>query len=108
MWGIILGPVFGKVVGIGAVSWLLVKLKWATLPPRINWFQIIGIGFVAGIGFTVSIFITELAFDSQQLTDVSKISIVIASTISALAGYGFLHNRKKVEHALKHPLEKLT
>lgn len=100
MAGIILGLVLGKVIGIGLASWILVKLKLADLPLHSNWIQVIGVGFIAGIGFTVSVFITELAFDSQQLTDVAKLSIIIASTLSAIVGYVFLRHRKKVEAVL--------
>lgn len=88
LWGVIFGLVGGKVIGITIVSWLLVKLKIAKLPNDMAWRHIIGVGFIAGIGFTVSIFITELAFpDSQTLVNTAKISIFIASATSALLGY---------------------
>jgi NhaA family Na+:H+ antiporter len=101
-WGIIVGLVIGKVVGITLASWLLIKLKISELPSNSDWFQLIGVGFIAGIGFTVSIFITELAFGSnEQLTEVAKICIIIASTISAISGYLFLRHRKNVEEFLE-------
>ncbi|HXH04845.1 MAG TPA: Na+/H+ antiporter NhaA [Candidatus Nitrosotenuis sp.] len=88
LWGVILGLVIGKVVGITLASWLLVKLKVAQLPKGVVWKHIIGIGFIAGIGFTVSIFITELAFsDNQTFINTAKMGIFIASAMSALLGY---------------------
>lgn len=88
LWGVILGLIAGKVIGITFASWLLVKLKVAQLPHGIAWKHIIGVGFIAGIGFTVSIFITELAFaDNQSLINTAKIGIFIASAISAVMGY---------------------
>ncbi len=91
LWGVIFGLVAGKVIGITLASWLLVKLKVAKLPNGVLWKHIIGIGFIAGIGFTVSIFITELAFsDSQSLINTAKIGIFIASAVSALLGYAIL------------------
>lgn len=87
MAGIIFGLVLGKTIGITLASWFMVKFKLAKLPEGVNWTHIIGVGFIAGIGFTVSIFITELAFlDNTQLIDASKISIFIASGLSALLG----------------------
>jgi NhaA family Na+:H+ antiporter len=91
LWGVVLGLIAGKVLGISLASWLLVKLKLAELPKDIAWKQVIGIAFIAGIGFTVSIFITELAFkDDQALINTAKIGIFIASALSALVGYMIL------------------
>lgn len=49
-----------------------------------------GIGLLAGIGFTMSIFITLLAFDKTVLITQSKIAILIASLISGTLGYLWL------------------
>ncbi len=96
--GILVGLVIGKVVGVTAASWLLVKYKVAVLPSGTNWFQLAGVGFLTGIGFTVSVFIAELAFgDNQALTNTAKLSVLAASTISALIGYVFLRHREKVQ-----------
>jgi Na+:H+ antiporter, NhaA family len=87
MQGIILGLVGGKVLGIFGASLLFVKLGIAKLPNSVRWPHIFGVGLIAGIGFTVSIFITELAFGkNQQLIEIAKLSIFIASTLSALLG----------------------
>lgn len=85
--GIILGLVVGKVLGIVSASWIVIKLNLARLPSGSSWNQIIGVGMVAGIGFTVSIFITELAFTNQEHIEIAKMSIFIASIISAVLGY---------------------
>jgi Na+:H+ antiporter, NhaA family len=87
MWGIILGLVVGKMVGITGATWLLVRSGRAKLPEEIGWPHIVGVGFIAGIGFTVSLFITELAFGSNEhLIETAKISIFIASALSAAFG----------------------
>lgn len=91
MAGIILGLIIGKAVGITLASWLLVKFGIARLPSGARWGHIVGVGLIAGIGFTVSIFITELAFrDNAQLIGTAKISIFIASGLSAILGTAFL------------------
>lgn len=91
LWGIILGLVFGKAIGIVGASWLLTKFGLARLPDGISWRHVLGVGFIAGIGFTVSIFITELAFsDNQVLIDTAKVGIFIASALSAILGSAVL------------------
>ena len=100
-WGIVIGLVFGKVIGVTLTSWVLVRPKLAVLPDKSNWFQLAGVGLLAGIGFTISVFIAELAFsDNASLMNTAKISILIASTVSAVAGYLFLRHRQKVEEIL--------
>jgi NhaA family Na+:H+ antiporter len=100
-WGIFAGFVIGKVLGITLTSWLLIKLRLSELPRGTNWFQLAGVGFLAGIGFTVSVFIADAAFTANpELTDAAKISILIASIVSAIGGYLFLRHRKRVEEIL--------
>lgn len=85
--GIIAGLLIGKVVGITGAAWLLVRLGIAKLPKGVGWWHMCGVGLVASIGFTVSIFITELAFGgNQQLVEAAKISIFIASACGAFLG----------------------
>ncbi|MBC7512281.1 Na+/H+ antiporter NhaA [Candidatus Saccharibacteria bacterium] len=95
LWGVFFGLVLGKVIGITFATWLMVKFNVARLPRSVQWKHIIGIGFIAGIGFTVSIFITELAFsDSQSYITTAKMGIFIASGVSALLGYILLRSAK--------------
>jgi NhaA family Na+:H+ antiporter len=88
--GVVFGLVVGKTVGIVSFSWLAVRLGISTLPKRVTWAQMVGLGFVAGIGFTVSLFITGLAFSSGDLVSNAKIGILSASILSGLAGYAWL------------------
>jgi NhaA family Na+:H+ antiporter len=103
--GIVLGLALGKMLGIFGVSWLRVKSGKASLPEGTHWAHIIGIGLIAGIGFTVSIFITELAFrGDHQLIESAKIGIFIASIISAVLGSIVLLSirpNKKRQHSLE-------
>ncbi len=97
MLGVILGLVLGKVIGITLATWAMVQSGYTRLPTDVNWSHIIGVGFIAGIGFTVSIFITELAFGADpQLVETAKISIFIASSLSALLGSLILLRTKKL------------
>lgn len=86
-WGIILGLVLGKLVGITALSLAAVRLKIALLPRNVTWPQIIGGAGLAGIGFTVSLFITGLAFSGQAALETqSKVGVLIGSLIAAALG----------------------
>ena len=71
--GVLLGLVVGKLVGITAFSWLAVRLGLGRLPGGARWGHIVGVGAVAGIGFTVSLFVTGLAFDDVALQDDAKL-----------------------------------
>lgn len=84
--GIMAGLVIGKPVGIFIFSWLSVQLKMASLPQQVNWKHILAAGMLGGIGFTMSIFITLLAFPDEPTVVSSKIAILLASLIAALAG----------------------
>jgi len=89
--GIILGLIVGKPVGIVTMAWIAVKLGIAQLPKGVTWNQITGVGFLAGIGFTMSLFVTELAFkDAHVLADEAKLGIIFASLISGVIGYFYL------------------
>ncbi len=84
--GVAVGLVVGKVVGITLAAWLAVRTGVGRLPEHTTWPMLLGVGFVAGIGFTVSLFISELAFDDGVLQDAAKIGVLGASTLSALLG----------------------
>jgi NhaA family Na+:H+ antiporter len=86
-WGIILGLVIGKPLGIVLASYLLVKMKWGDLPQGVSWTQLTGVGMLAGIGFTMSIFIAFLAFEENLFQDVARIGVLLGSAISMVAGY---------------------
>ena len=88
--GIIAGLTLGKPLGIALFCMVATKLRWATWPDGIGWKQILGVGFLGGIGFTMSIFITLMAFTDQNMIDVSKVAIMLASLISAIVGLIYL------------------
>lgn len=60
--GVIGGLIIGKQIGIFGASWLTVKAGLAELPKGVNWLQVWGVSWLAGIGFTMSLFIGGLAF----------------------------------------------
>ena len=88
--GIIVGLVIGKPLGISFFSWLAVKSGRGALPEGVTWGQIAGAGCLAGIGFTMSLFITDLAFDNESLIATAKVGILAASLVSGILGYVIL------------------
>ncbi len=93
--GIIFGLVFGKFIGISILSRIVVKMKWAVLPEGVTWKHIYGVAFLAGIGFTMSIFISDLAFKSEEYKQIAKVGIMAASLISATIGMIWLSSVSK-------------
>lgn len=98
--GIITGLFLGKPLGILLATLLLVKMKWGSLPEGSSYMQIIGVGFMAGIGFTMSIFISNLAFSDSDIIQNSKIAVLAGSILSAVAGLLLLYifARKKMSN----------
>jgi Na+:H+ antiporter, NhaA family len=92
--GIITGLVVGKFLGIFLFSFLAVKVKMASLSPDMNWRQIASVACLGGIGFTMSIFITNLAFNDPAIVNDSKISILLASLLASLIGLSILKTAK--------------
>lgn len=90
-YGILTGLIAGKPLGITLVSYVAVKLKLARLPDDLNWRSVFGMGLLAGIGFTMSIFIAMLAFDDSAAQITAKLSVLIASLIAGIAGFIFLN-----------------
>ena len=74
--GIMCGLVIGKPVGIFIFSRAMISFKIAHLPTNTNLMQLLGVGSLAGIGFTMSIFTTTLAFHDELFRDIAKISIL--------------------------------
>lgn len=93
--GIVIGLIVGKLIGIFTLPFILVKIGIANLQEGITWRNLVGVGLLGGIGFTMSMFISNLAFTDAELVSNSKLSILIASTIAAIAGLSiFLTNKK--------------
>ena len=88
--GIIMGLVLGKPLGIISATYILVKRKIIQLPKDITLRKFLGVGFLAGIGFTMSIFISTLAFDDKINGDTAKIAVLVASTLSMIIGFIWL------------------
>ncbi len=94
-YGIFFGLVLGKPIGICMFSFLAVKTRLAALPAKIEWKQLFGIGCIAGIGFTVSIFIATLAIPDIAMQSIAKVAIINASLAAGIIGFYFLKSTTK-------------
>lgn len=93
--GVALGLLIGKVVGVVGVTLILVKLKIAPFPNGMNIKNLFGIGLLASIGFTMSLFITSLAFSKEEYITQAKIGIFTAAIIGGILGYIILNKPAK-------------
>ena len=94
--GIVLGLVFGKMIGVFSSAWLMDRFTPASKDRDYQWIDMAGLAMVAGIGFTVSLLVAELSFGiGSPHNDHAKVGILFGSTIAALAGGGLLVARNR-------------
>ena len=89
-FGIIVGLVVGKQLGVFGFCFIAIKLGWANLPTNVNWRLLYGVAILCGVGFTMSLFIGSLAFEQDNgaaLIYQDRLGIVIGSIISGILGY---------------------
>ena len=98
-WGVIVGLVVGKPIGLVAATWIAVVLG-AQRPVGVTWRGVWAIGLVAGIGFTVALFVGDLAYSDPDLLRDSKIGIIAAFAIAgplAFLGFRLLPKAERVD-----------
>ena len=89
-WGVALGLLVGKPIGITLASWLAVRAGAADLPDGVQWRHVHGVSWLAGIGFTMSLFVAGLAFTDAGMLDTAKLGVFGASAIAGVVGYALL------------------
>lgn len=94
--GIATGLVLGKALGVVLFTKLLTFLNFGELPRDVTWPHIVGVGFLAGMGFTMSLFITDLALKEPELQILAKVSVLLASVVSGIIGYTILVRCKPI------------
>ena len=80
----------GKQIGVVGFSWISDQERLGRSPRRSRWPHIWGASCLAGVGFTMSLFITELAFDDPSHIGKAKLGILEASLIAGVLGYWIL------------------
>ena len=84
---VVLGLVLGKPIGIVLAALLAVKLQLGTLPEGVRWSHILLLGCLGGIGFTMSIFISNLAFEDSGPLAAAKFAVLVGSVLAAAASF---------------------
>lgn len=94
-YGILVGLVIGKPVGIATTTWLITKFTQAELGEAVSWRQIIGVAALGGIGFTVSLLVTDLSFTNAADADTARLAVMVGSLIAAALASLFLARRNR-------------
>lgn len=89
-WGVGLGLVVGKTVGVVGMAALVIKLGLGRRPRGATGLHLLGVAMAAGVGFTVALFMSGLAFEDPGLVDEAKIGILAASVVAAGGAWGVL------------------
>ncbi|MCL1798605.1 MAG: Na+/H+ antiporter NhaA [Eggerthellaceae bacterium] len=97
LYGVFFGLLFGKPLGIMLFSFIVTKLKIASLPDRTTWTHMLGAGILGGVGFTMAIFVANLAFSDPAIVVTAKLGILSASAIAGVLGFMFLYIQAKRE-----------
>ena len=84
--GIIVALLVGNAIGISVTAGLALRTGLGDLPGRVRYGHLIGGAVLAGIGFTISLFITDLAFDDVLLRSEAKIGVLAGSLLAAMLG----------------------
>lgn len=87
--GVALGLLAGKPLGI-VLSVLLLTRMGVTRPAGLTLRRVVGLGFLASIGFTMSMFISTLAFTDATMLLQAKLGIFAASIAGGAIGYRLL------------------
>lgn len=93
--GIGLGLLLGKPVGIMLSAFICFKLRIGQLPEGSNFKHILGIGFLAGIGFTMSIFISNLSFNDPIFINDAKLAVLGSSLLAGVIGFVILRSLRR-------------
>jgi NhaA family Na+:H+ antiporter len=81
--GVVVARLVGKVVGVTGAAWLAVRAGLGSLPRDTTWPMIAGVGLLAGMGFTVSLFVADLAFDDPTS---AKLGVLLAALVAGVVG----------------------
>src|SRR3954451_934483 len=85
-WGIIVGYLVGKPIGVMAGAWLAERVPRGRVRAPVGWGAVAGTGAAAGIGFTVSLLIASRAFTGDQLEEATLGILCAAAGASVLSG----------------------
>ncbi len=86
MWGVVLGLVVGKPLGITISVLGAARLGLDRLPRGVGAGEVVGGGALSGTGFSVSMLIAALAFNSEDLRNEAVVGVLLACALSVVTG----------------------
>jgi NhaA family Na+:H+ antiporter len=90
LWGVILGLVIGKPLGVSLASLLAIKARVATAPDGMTLRNFIGAACLCGIGDTVALLMADQAFPGGLESAIAKIGVLVGSVLAAALGAAIL------------------
>lgn len=81
-WGIVVGLVAGKFIGILGSTAALRMLRLGEFGPGLTLDRIAGGAALSGIGFTISLFIIDLAIDDPAAQNEARVGVLAASVLA--------------------------
>ena len=100
--GVAAGLFLGKQIGVFATLALAIKTGIAARPSHATWTQLYGVSVLCGVGFTMSLFIGNIAFGSNdEFMTQTKLGVLAGSLLSILLGGLLLRRGGAKEEAVK-------
>ncbi|MDJ0791519.1 MAG: Na+/H+ antiporter NhaA [Acidimicrobiia bacterium] len=106
--GVLLGLALGKPIGITLATWIGLRFNMGVLPAGTTMRTVVGLGSLAGIGFTVSLFITELAYRESVFADEAKLGIFLGSAVAGIVGYLILRTMRTPQQTFADAADELA
>lgn len=90
------GLFVGKFLGVFGGAYLTARFTRAELSDALAWRDVAAVSVLAGVGFTVSLLISELAFDDDpHLLNLAKGGVLFGSLVSAVVATWALRKRDR-------------
>ena len=86
-WGVIVGLVLGKLIGITGATALVRATGLGELAPGLTLRRVAGGAALSGIGFTISLFIIDLAIGDPAKQDEARVGVLVASVLAFAMGW---------------------
>ena len=86
-WGVVVGLVLGKLVGVGGAALLGARWGVGSLPQGVGAGHVTGGAALSGIGFTIALLIAGLAFDDPELRDQATVGVLLSAVLAVALGW---------------------
>jgi Na+/H+ antiporter NhaA len=86
-WGVVVGLVVGKLIGITGATWVMQRTGLGRLAPGLTLRRVAGGAALSGIGFTIALFIVDLAIGDPRSQDLARVGVLAASVVAFGLGW---------------------